>query len=332
MITNFRVFGFRSTAGGTNSWVLILFQFLFSAVAAQNSDGSTLILGVRGDAPPFSYKTDASDDGYAGYTVDLCKRIAERAIQDKLYCAKTFVEVTAHNRFQKLRDGEIHMICGATTATLQRSRSADFSLFTFLSGASVMYRESPPNGNDSNTSRLRIGVLEGTTTEKEAKRIVKDHRQRNADGLDETVTPAVTEVGDHLSGLEKLRKGEIDIYLADREILLALKERNASSQAQQRQPIALSVSEKYYTFEPYAIAISAGNKELRFVVNTVLSQLFDWETQASSELPLGIFTVLDRNLKNKLYSESLAYLFRIQRLQMGQPLPDVPPPVRRSCE
>ena len=287
------------------------------AVSAQETNKDTLVLGVRADAPPFSSKSADSAGGYQGFSVSLCRQIAERAVKEGLYCGSRFVEVNASDRFDKLIAGDIHLLCGATTVTLERSRAVDFSLLTFISGASIMYRDPLAIPESRANGGFRIGVLQGTTTEDTARQIFKNYRTEQGDTGEAMTTPVVEQVKDHLSGLKKLRDGDIDVYLADREILLALQQYPESS-GQKEKPVKLTVSNRYFTIEPYALGINAGNRELRFVANQVLSELYDWETD--KKLPMGIFSILNRNFDNRLYSKSLEYLYRMQRLPAGIPL------------
>ena len=314
-----------SLYAGVSSALLLMLSLLLSTVAVQAADDRTLVLGVRADAPPFSSKSGSGGD-YQGFSVSLCQRIAERAVRTGLYCGWQLEEVTAADRFDKLIAGDIHLLCGATTVTLERSRAVDFSLLTFISGASIMYRD-PLVVPDSRASEgFRLGVLKGTTTEDAAREIFRSHRIGEGKSGEAAISPVVAQVTDHLSGLEKLRDEEIDVYLADREILLALQRRPASSE-QKKKEVKLAVSNRYFTVEPYALGIEAGNRELRFVANQVLSELYDWES--GKQPSMGIFSIMNSTFDNRLYSKSLEYLYRIQRLPSGIQL--IKPHTKKDC-
>lgn len=298
---------------------LLLFSLVFlitSIVDAENQDNyKVLVLGVRADAPPFSSfdsKKEKPDEA-KGYTVDLCTRIAERAVQAGLYCSFDYKEVKAADRFKTLRSGEINILCGATTVTLERMRVADFSLFTFLSGASVMYLEENTQKNDEKNKPLRVGVLGKTTSENEAKRILQNFQRKNDNfGLPAPRNVEVKAVEDHYRGLEQLKEGTIEAYVADREILLALRQKDMLDNS----TTDIVVSEDYYTVEPYAIGIEIGKSELRYIANSVLSELYDWNRVGKQDE--HIFTVLSSNFPRKRFSKSLEALFRFQRITRGQ--------------
>ena len=88
-------------------------------------DSKTITLGFRTDSPPFSFT--GPDGQPAGYTVDLCKRVAasiERTLGGSL--AVKWVPVTSANRFDQVTSGAIDLECGNTTVTLGRQERVDF--------------------------------------------------------------------------------------------------------------------------------------------------------------------------------------------------------------
>ena len=218
-------------------------------------DSGTFKIGYREDALPFSYKNPLGEP--AGYSVDLCRAIAEGAREalrlDQLELA--YVPVTTEDRFQAVQDGRIDLLCGATTVTLGRRERVDFSLFTFIDGAGVLM---PPDGPETfeGLAGKKIGVRGATTTE-EALRITLERLSMDAE---------VISVASHDEGLAKLEAGEIAAYFADHTILLYL---GSKSQME-----GLWISERQFTHEPYALALTKGDSEFRLLVDTVLSRLY----------------------------------------------------------
>ncbi len=299
-------------------WLLVAFAlpclFALPAAAGERADPTVLVIGVRFDAPPFS-SCDKGESGQwencRGYSVALCRQIAERAIEEGLFCSVREEPVGVNDRFSLLQKGEIDMLCGASTVTLERMRIADFSLFTFLSGASVMYRETGGAEDARQKTGLAIGVLKDTTIEEEFRKIMFQFqgRQEVFDPQRLGVAQEV-EVEDHYQGLNLLLDNKLDGYLADREILLALKHK-----AEVERDVHLQVSRDYFTVEPYAIGLRRGNWDLRYIADSVLSELFDWNRTDSNGL--SIFNVLKQNFPGKRFSKSLEDMFRLQRLGMG---------------
>lgn len=312
---------YRSTGSTMKVFYLLLFSMVFlfaSAADAQNNDKkNVLFLGVRADAPPFSFfdREKETPDKAKGYTVDLCRLIAERAVESGLYCSIEYKEINATDRFDALINGQIHLLCGATTVTLERMRAADFSLFTFLSGASIMYLEANFKKDTPNNNTLMVGVLGNTTSENRARQIAQNHQLKYDNfGLPKPREVKVKPVDNHFQCLEMLKKRTIEAYVADREILLALRQKDM----QPDNKTDIVVSEDYYTIEPYAIGIERGNSELRYIANSVLSELYGWES--SGYRGEHIFTVLWRNFPRKRFSKSLEALYRFQRISKGQEL------------
>jgi ABC-type amino acid transport substrate-binding protein len=219
-------------------------------------DGGTIKLGYRSDAAPFS--SINAQGQVAGYTVALCEAVAG-AVRKHLKndaLTTTYVEVSAENRFTALQNGEIDLLCGATTVTLGRRELVDFSLMTFVTGSSVLFRKDGPS-NFLDLAGQKVGVRAGTTT---------------ADGLDKALQEAgiaaqVVAVKGHEDGLRALESGEISAYFADRAIL-AMLAYNASN------PENLSLSQRFFSYEPYALALQRGDDDFRLLVDTTLVRLY----------------------------------------------------------
>src|SRR5271163_3805627 len=116
------------------------------------SQEKAIRIAYREDAPPFSYKDKIGEP--VGFMVDLCREVAKK-LADQLQLASlnvVYVPVTAADRFE------------ATSATLSRREMVDFSIPTFVDGASLMIRADGPRDLKAMAGK-KIGVLGGTTTE-----------------------------------------------------------------------------------------------------------------------------------------------------------------------
>lgn len=240
--------------------VVFATTFIASSVSAGTldrvRDSGTFKIGFRTDAAPYAYKNKLGEA--AGYSVDLCRNVAV-AVKDTLGLKDIsikYIPVTAENRFKAVQDGRIDILCGATTATLARRKLVDFSLGTFIDGATVMLKANGPGGFKELAGK-NVGVRGGTTTE---------------DGLRDSlkkmsVEAKVVPVKSHDDGLSKLQSGELSAYFADRGILMFLM---MGSDA----PQDLRVANDYFSFEPYALAMKRGDDEFRLVVDTTLSRIY----------------------------------------------------------
>lgn len=289
---------------GKQIWVvLVTVIVLLRSTPVAVADPDVLKLGVRKDCPPFSYY-DEPTDTYHGYSVDLCLEIARNAQANLSYRSSKFVQVTAQDRFEKLycknKEDKIDILCEATTVTQERMRKFGSTIYTFISGASLMY-----SSNIDKEDEIIVGVLKGTTTENQVRRILD--RQTDIDRSLTKDISKIIQVDTHLDGLdqflgEKINpEGKINLYIADREILLALR-RRAEKKKQQ-----LIVSKNYYTIEPYALFTRADDHKLRYIANVTLSEIFKTDIQL----------IFYKNFPGKRMNESLRQIFRLQQLLHG---------------
>ena len=213
-------------------------------------------LAYREDAPPFSFKDNIGEP--AGYMVDLCRAVAkDLAKQQQIEnLSVAYVPVTALNRFDAIQEDKADILCEPTSATLSRRKLVDFSIATYVDGASLMIRADGPRDLKS-LSGLKIGVLGATTTERELRNTLK------AQGIDANVIVAKT----HAEGLTLMDDGTISAYFADRDILTSLIKNSKA-------PEKLAVAENYLTIEPYALALPRGDEEFRLAVDEAISHIY----------------------------------------------------------
>jgi ABC-type amino acid transport substrate-binding protein len=216
----------------------------------------TLRIAYRDDAPPFSYKAGSPEP--SGFMVDLCRSVAKHLTQQLTLPSLNivYVPVTAANRFDAIKEGKADLLCEATSATLSRRELVDFSLPTFVDGASLLIRTDGPQSIQALAGR-KIGVLGDTTTEQALRNTLKD------EGIGAEVIPAKT----HAEGLGMLDDGKISAYFADRAILQFLLTESSD-------PSKLMLAENYLTIEPYALALPHGDEDFRLAVDRALSHIY----------------------------------------------------------
>jgi ABC-type amino acid transport substrate-binding protein len=218
-------------------------------------ESGTFRIGYRDDAAPFSYRNELGEA--VGYSVELCRAIAV-SVKQALGLSEIkleYVPVTTEDRFQAVQDGRIDILCGATTQTLSRRELVDFSLFTFIDGAGVLLRANGPEDFEGLTGS-KVGVRGATTTE--------DALRNTLARLSFEVE--VVTVASHKDGLAKLQAGEIQAYFADRAILLYLLLESGAED--------LRVSDRQFTFEPYALALTRGDADFRLLVDRTLAGIY----------------------------------------------------------
>ena len=245
---------------------IVLALALTLPLAAAYADGGALNaiqksgvirLGHLSDSPPFSYYDDKGAP--QGYSVELCKHVAE-SVQEQLNLASLRIEwvpLTLPERIPAVRDRRVDIECGTTTWTLSRQQEVDFSLMTFVDGATVLVR------GDSDMLRLadlngkRVAVVPTTTTAISLKAAV------NARALSTVIVP----VGSPEEGVAKLRQGTVDGYASDRVLLLgqALATKGGDN---------FRVLDEDFSVEPYALVLARGDPDFRLAINRSLSGLY----------------------------------------------------------
>jgi polar amino acid transport system substrate-binding protein/glutamate/aspartate transport system substrate-binding protein len=216
----------------------------------------TMTLGYRTDAMPFAHRTPIGEA--AGYSVELCRLVAAdvKAALGLPELAVRWVEVTAEDRFEKVARGQVDIECGATTVTLARRRQVDFSLLTFASGATLLYRADGPGSFEQLAGR-KVGVRAGTTTETMLAELV------GQGGLAVTLVP----VASHEAGVADLAADRTQAYFGDGAILLF---HWLASPAR----ASLRLSDRTFSYEPYALVLPKGDDAFRLQVDTTLARLY----------------------------------------------------------
>jgi polar amino acid transport system substrate-binding protein/glutamate/aspartate transport system substrate-binding protein len=212
--------------------------------------------GFREDAAPFSYLN--KDGKVAGYSITLCEAVAG-AVRNHLKRDDIEIElvpVTAESRFIDLEAGRVDLLCGADTVTLERRQRVDFSLLTFVTGSSVLYRKDGP-ADFVALAGQKVGVRGGTTTESGLKRALSDAG----------IAAQVVALDSHEAGRSALESKEISAYFADRAILIMLA-------AGAEKPQDLALSQRFFSYEPYALALQRGDSDFRLLVDTTLVRLY----------------------------------------------------------
>ena len=218
----------------------------------------TIALGYRDSSVPFSYAGPTKEP--LGYSVDLCTRVVEDLRRDLTLpdLQVTWVPVSVETRVRALVNGTIDLECGSTTNTLSRQERVDFSLTTFITGASLLALAG--SGVSDQFGAIRIAVIPGTTTEQ----MVKSAIASMGAGADAAKLVAVK---DHADGLAAVVDRRADVYATDRAILMGL----VTSASNPRQ---FALLDRYLSCEPYALMLRRRDPEFRLAVNRSLARLY----------------------------------------------------------
>ena len=239
--------------GAVTVLLVLLCHGAAAGVLEQVAETKTFRLGYRTDAPPFA--AELENGKREGYSIELCRAVAD-SLRSELGLSAMVVEyipVSAENRFDKIEDGSIDILCGPTTATLSRRERVDFSLPTFIAGAGVMLSSNAGISHLDELANSRVGVRAGTTTEQALRGTFPE-----AD---------VQTVDDHRNGIAGVLNGTIDAYFADRTLLEGL--RDAHPEAEK-----LQIADEYLTIEPYGLGLPKDDSRFRLLVDRTLSTLY----------------------------------------------------------
>ena len=245
--------------------IAIVTGLIFIPVHAQESEGTLekiartgeFVIGYRNDASPLSYEN--ADGQPAGYSVDLCRRIAAavKAHLGKADIQTKFVRVSSNERISAVVDGDIDIECGSTTITLTRQEQVDFTLPTFVTGGSFMSSAGSGIQGLADLSGKRIGVVEDTTTVGQ----LRSHLQENL------IDAEVVLVNDRSEGLNRLNRDDIQAFASDQIVLIG-------QIIEARNPKQYSLSEETFSFEPYGFVVRRNDADFRLVANRALSQMY----------------------------------------------------------
>ena len=234
-------------------------------------------LGYRADARPFSFKDESGNA--AGFSVELCKRIADqlKAELGLPSLAVEWVPVTLESRFTDVADGKVDIGCGADSETLARRKEVAFSLPVFPGGIGALMRADAPRGLRETLMGAKpeqarplwraapaqvlnaqtFTAVKGTTTEHWLA------GRMNLFQLTSTVVPA----DNYDAGVRMVLDHGANVFFGDFAILLDAAKHNPSAGD-------LIVLDRRFTFEPYALVLARGDDGLRLIVDGTLSRLY----------------------------------------------------------
>jgi len=125
-------------------------------------------VGINTDSKPFGFYD--SKGVVSGYDADLAHYIAQYIVKNP---AKVqFVSVTPSSRLIKASTGEVDIVISTITITPQRQEVVAFSIPYDVAGQSVLINSGSAIKSISDLAGQNIGVIFGTTAEKNIKTLV----------------------------------------------------------------------------------------------------------------------------------------------------------------
>ncbi|MDB5809081.1 MAG: extracellular solute-binding protein family 3 [Betaproteobacteria bacterium] len=214
-------------------------------------------LGYFTTSAPFS--AAGPNKSPEGYSVDLCQRVAA-GIQRQLGLKQlktTWVELAPGDRIEAVRAGRVDIECGTTTWSFARQQSVDFSLMTFIDGASMLATADAGIKRISDAGGKRIAVISDTTTEKAlVAALAKDKVQAQ-----------IVRVATREEGFKLLVDASVDAFASDRFLLM-----NGLATLNSKKPLRLM--DEDFSVEPYALVLPRDDAGFRLAVNRSLAEVF----------------------------------------------------------
>ena len=214
-------------------------------------------VGYRTDARPLSFN-DSSGQA-AGYSVELCKRIAA-AVKDHLKLKEvktTLVPLTSEDRIDAIINNRADIECGATTITLSRAEKVDFTLMTFVTGGGFLTLANSGIESLGNLAGKSVAVVTGTTSQTS----LQKYLQKNL------IDAKVVVVADRSEGMKQLQARKVDAFASDQIVLIG----EILSAAD---PKAYSLGTDLFSFEPYGLVVRRNDADFRLVANRAIAQLY----------------------------------------------------------
>ncbi len=215
------------------------------------------VIGYRTDASPLSYEN--SDGDPSGYSVDLCRRIAAgvKAHLSEVDIETRFVSVSSDDRISAVISGKIDSECGSTTITLSRQEQVDFTIPTFVTGASVLSLAESGIQGMSDLSGKKVGAVKDTTTVE----LLRENLKQNL------IDANVVIVGSREEAMNRLNRGDIDAFASDQIVLIG-------QVIEATNPQRYLLLDETFSYEPYGLVVRRNDADFRLVANKAITQIY----------------------------------------------------------
>ncbi len=209
-------------------------------------------VGTRTASIPFAFRNEQGD--WVGFSIDLIKELHRRLGRNLVKKITLDLKaVTPMTRIPMVVNREIDIECGSTTYTRSRDEKVDFSINFFFTGAQILVKKGGAIKGARDLISKRIGVVEGTTTE----RILRAKLPQAKMVL----------FSDHDSGFQALQEGKVDGYSTDGILLAGLALKSPD-------PDNFGIS-GFFSREPYACILPQNDSRWRDFVNHTFMELIE---------------------------------------------------------
>jgi glutamate/aspartate transport system substrate-binding protein len=214
-------------------------------------------IGYRTDAPPMSFN-DANGQA-AGYSVDLCRRIAT-AVKDELKLANlkvTMVPLSTDERIDAIANNKADIECGATTITASRRQKVDFTSMTFVTGGSLLSLAASGIDTVAGLAGKSVAVVAGTTSET----ALKNYLSKNL------IDARVVVIPNREDGMKQLQAKQVDAFAGDQVVQIGFLMRAPD-------PSVYRLSKDLFSYEPYGLVVRRNDAGFRLVADRAIAQMY----------------------------------------------------------
>jgi glutamate/aspartate transport system substrate-binding protein len=219
-------------------------------------DSGTITLGYRESSLPFSYLNKRQQP--IGYSIDLCREIVEETATelDGMDIKIAFAPVTAANRLDKVKSGDVDLECGSTTSNLQRQRDVAFSPIFFVAGTKLMVPNASAVQSYLDLAGKTVVVTAGTTNEA-ALRTLSDKQKLNIN---------IVTAPDHAQSVALLAAGKADAFATDDALLYGFIATNPAARD-------MKVVGEYLSYDPYGLVLRRDDPPFAAVVEHTFARM-----------------------------------------------------------
>ena len=216
-----------------------------------------LVIGYRSDAMPLSFENMAGQP--AGYSIDLCRRFAER-IRSHLGrpdIRARFVRIAANSGASAVGSGGVDIDCSSAAVTTARRPDVSFSMPTVAMGGGALSLRDGDVRKVRDLDKKKVGVVRSDFSGAE----FKGHL------LKQRVAPRVVPVANHQEGMRQLAVGAIDALVGDQTSLIGQLYRSAT-------PRDYQFTEDGFAARPRAWILRKSDLAFRRFTNQTLAALY----------------------------------------------------------
>ncbi|WP_255011644.1 transporter substrate-binding domain-containing protein [Roseovarius sp. M141] len=268
-------------------------SILIGLASGAQADETTLRVGFREDAPPFSAQTESGaltggtvQAAYEGFSVDICHRIVDSYLEGHPDLKVVVFGFTAPKREEMMeaREPTFDILCDSTSMTRARLSSCAFSFPYFVTGITYATAKSDTGVELKTLAEAKVGLVGGTTAVNRLNTM-----WQNDFGVD----PQATLYEDYATGLAAIEAGEVKAVFGDQILLQGAVMENEEK---------FGVAKDIYSVELYGVCINPARQDLLLTTNQTLGSLY-----ASNE----IYAILGDHFGGRGASRILTNVYRM---------------------